>query len=92
MGYIIKPLVTEKMTGLTEKSSEDKKISTGNKKTVETKGAQEETRSYTVKKKDGKSEKKSKTVYTYTLYIYGVENSFSAESQNYFLTALTFVK
>ena len=66
MGYIIKPLVTEKMTGLTEKSSEDKKISTGNKKTVETKGAQEETRSYTVKKKDGKSEKKSKTVYTYT--------------------------
>ena len=65
MGYIIRPLVTEKMNAITEKASQDKKIVTGNKKTVETKGAVEETRSYTVKKKSGEV-KKTKTVYTYT--------------------------
>lgn len=65
MGYIIRPLVTEKMNAITEKASQDKKIVTGNKKTVETKGAVEETRSYTVKKKSGEV-KKTKTDYTYT--------------------------
>ncbi len=65
MGYIIRPLVTEKMNAITEKASQDKKIVTGNKNTVQTKGAVEETRSYTVKKKGGET-KKTKTVYTYT--------------------------
>lgn len=65
MGYIIRPLVTEKMNQITEKASQDKKIVSGNKNTVETKGAVEETKTYTVKKKSG-DVKKTKTVYTYT--------------------------
>ena len=64
MGYIIRPLVTEKMNAITEKASQDKKIVTLNKNKVETKGAVEETRSYTVKNKKGEK-KKTKTVYTY---------------------------
>lgn len=69
MGYIIKPLVTEKMTDLTEKSSEDKVYKTGNKSAIDKKGAKEETTSYTVtRKRDGKTvtENKSKTKYVYT--------------------------
>jgi large subunit ribosomal protein L23 len=66
MGYIIKPLVTEKMTALTEKSSEDKQMTSGSKRTVDTHGATEETKSYTVKRKNGDTVKKSKTVYKYT--------------------------
>ncbi len=65
MGCIIKPLVTEKMTAMTEKSSADKQMTSGSKRTVETHNAVEETKSYTVKRKDGKEEKKTKTVYTY---------------------------
>lgn len=64
MGCIIKPLITEKMTAITEKSSEDKQLTSGSKRTVETHNAVEETKSYTVKK-DGKDVKKTKTVYTY---------------------------
>ena len=64
MGYINRPLVTEKMNAITEKASQDKKIVTLNKNKVETKGAVEETRSYTVKNKKGET-KKTKTVYTY---------------------------
>ena len=66
MGYIIKPLVTEMMNDITEKSSQDKQITTGNKKTVETKGAVEVTKSYTVKSKKHGERKKTKTVYQYT--------------------------
>ncbi len=65
MGYIIKPLVTEKMTAITEKSSEDKQITTKSKRAVENHNATEETINYTVKK-NGKDEKRSKTVYKYT--------------------------
>ncbi len=66
MGCIIKPLVTEKMTALTEKSSEDKQMTSHSKRTVETHNAVEETVNYTVKRKDGKEEKRTKTVYKYT--------------------------
>lgn len=66
MGYIIRPLVTEKMNAITEKAAQDKKIVTGNKKVVETKGAVEETRSYIVKSKKKDPVKKTKTVYSYT--------------------------
>ncbi len=65
MGYIIKPLVTEKMTNLTEKSSEDKVIVSGNKKTVETKGATEQTKTYKVVSKRKGERSKTKTYYTY---------------------------
>ena len=65
MGFIIKPLVTEKMTALTEKTSQDKQITSGSKRTVETHNAVEETKSYTVKH-NGKEEKRTKTVYKYT--------------------------
>lgn len=70
MGFIIKPLVTEKMTKITDKSSEGKKLKTANKKVAERKGATEEKFSYSVyKKRQGKVEKvadKEKTIYTYT--------------------------
>ena len=70
MAFIIKPLVTEKMTKITDKSSEDKKLRASNKKAAEAKGATEEKVSYAVyKKKQGKVEKvadKEKTIYTYT--------------------------
>ena len=42
MAFIIKPLVTEKMTKITDKSSEDKKLRASNKKAAEAKGATEE--------------------------------------------------
>ena len=60
MAFIIKPMVTEKMNGITEKSSADKKLYTSSKK-AEAKNATAETRSYVVK---GAS--KEKTVYAYT--------------------------
>ena len=54
MGFIIKSLVTEKMTKITEKSSEDKKIITCSKKIGEANNAISETRSYVVRKKNFK--------------------------------------
>jgi len=66
MAFIIKPLVTEKMTKITDKSSAEKKFVAGSQKTIDKYNAQEESLSYTVKKKDGKEEKKEKTIHTYT--------------------------
>lgn len=68
MGFIIKSLVTEKMTKITEKSSEDKKIITCSKKIGEANNAISETRSYVVRKKNFKegSIRKEKKIYTYT--------------------------
>ena len=68
MGFIIKSLVTEKMTKITEKSSEDKKIITCSKKIGEANNAISETRSYVVSKKNFKegSIRKEKKIYTYT--------------------------
>ncbi|MCH4148372.1 MAG: 50S ribosomal protein L23 [Prevotella sp.] len=65
MAFIVKPLVTEKMTKVTDKSSAQKKLVAGNKKAIDKYNAQEEKLSYTVKK-NGKEEKKEKTIYTYT--------------------------
>ena len=65
MTFIIKPIVTEKMTKVTEKSSADKKIVVPANR-AEAKGATEEKLSYTVKKKNGQEIKKEKSVYSYT--------------------------
>ncbi len=65
MAFIIKPLVTEKMNDLTEKSSADKKLYTSEKK-AQAKNATAETRSYVVKSKHKEAQTKEKTVYTYT--------------------------
>ena len=64
MTFIIKPIVTEKMTKVTEKSSADKKVVVPANR-AEAKGATEEKISYTVKK-NGQEIKKEKTVYSYT--------------------------
>lgn len=68
MTFIIKPLVTEKMNQITEKSSKAKTL-TVSKKRAEAKNATEQKVSYSVyKKKNGKVEKvadKEKTIYTY---------------------------
>ena len=65
MTFIIKPIVTEKMTKVTEKSSADKKVVVPANR-AEAKGATEEKLSYTVKKKNGQEVKKEKSVYSYT--------------------------
>ena len=65
MGFIIKPVVTEKMTKISDKSSEDRTFKTRSKKIGEAKNAKEETVAYDVKKK-GQTVNKQKTVYTYT--------------------------
>ncbi|SFG68773.1 50S ribosomal protein L23 [Prevotella sp. KH2C16] len=68
MAFIIKPLVTEKMTKLTDKSSVDRKLTAYSKKTADKYNAVEEKRSYTYKtgkKKGGKEVSKEKTVFTY---------------------------
>ena len=66
MAFIIKPIVTEKMTKITEKSSVDKKVRALNKKTAEKNGAVEEKITYTVKKKNAPEVQKEKTILTYT--------------------------
>ncbi|MGN0069381.1 MAG: 50S ribosomal protein L23 [Prevotella sp.] len=66
MAFIIRPLVTEKMNNLSEKSSVRRKFVARSKKTIERNNAVAEVRSYIVKNnrhKDGL--KKEKTVYTY---------------------------
>ena len=66
MAYIIKPLVTEKMTAISEKSSEDKKLYTSKEK-AQVKNATAEVVSYVVKnKKHPEGVNKEKTVYAYT--------------------------
>lgn len=65
MAFIIKPLVTEKMTKITDKSSENKKLKAANEKVAKAKNAAEEKISYVVKKKGKPDVTKEKTVYTY---------------------------
>ena len=66
MSFIIKPLISEKMNNITEKSSVEKKLRARNEKAAQRLGAQAETFSYTVKRKGKADEKKEKTIYTYT--------------------------
>ncbi len=65
MAFIIKPLVTEKVTKMTEKTSVAKKLRAHGKKTIETKNAVEEKLSYVVKRKGKNDVTKEKTIYTY---------------------------
>ena len=65
MAFIIKPLVTEKLTKITERSAQGKRLQARNKKTAEKFGAVEETRSYVVKRKGKTDEKKEKKVLMY---------------------------
>ena len=66
MGFIIKPVVTEKMNTVTEKSSVDKTIRVANEKSAKTHNATAEVRSYVVKnKRHPEGLKKEKTVYSY---------------------------
>ena len=66
MAFIIKPLITEKMTNMTEKSSVEKTLRASNAKAAEKLGAKEEKVSYVVKRKGKADEKKEKTIFTYT--------------------------
>lgn len=67
MAFIIKPLVSEKMTNITEASSKEKSLVARSEKAAKAKGAEAETFSYVVKSKKKKTEvKKEKTVYRYT--------------------------
>ena len=66
MSFIIKPLITEKMTNITEKSSVEKTLRAANAKAAERLGAKEEKVSYVVKRKGKADEKKEKTIFTYT--------------------------
>ena len=70
MAFIIKPLVTEKMTKMTDESSEVKKLRARSKKAIETKNAVAEKISYTVKSKTRArkglpEETREKTIYRY---------------------------
>lgn len=66
MGFIIKPVVTEKMNAITEKSSVDKTIKVANERSAKKHNATAETRNYIVKnKRHPEGLKKEKTVYTY---------------------------
>ena len=66
MAFIIKPLITEKMTNITEKSSVEKTLRAANAEAAKKVGAKEEKVSYVVKRKGKADETKEKTVYTYT--------------------------
>ena len=65
MAFIIKPLVTEKATKITEKTSVAKKLRASNKKAAEKKNAVEEKISFVVKRNGKADENKEKTIYTY---------------------------
>ena len=65
MAFIIKPLVTEKMTNITDKTSESKKLKAANEKAAKVKNAVEEKATFVVKKKGKPDVKKEKTIYTY---------------------------
>ncbi len=66
MAFVIKPIVTEKMTKITEKSSMDRTLRARNAKAAEKLGAKEEKVSYVVKRKGKADETKEKTIFTYT--------------------------
>jgi large subunit ribosomal protein L23 len=67
MAFIIKPLVTEKMNQISEKSSVEKKLHAANAKSAQKHGATEEKVSYKVKKSNRREERsKEKTYFTYT--------------------------
>jgi len=66
MSFILKPLITEKMTNITEKSSVEKTLRARNAKAAEKLGAKEEKVTYVVKRKGKADETKEKTIYTYT--------------------------
>jgi len=66
MAFVIKPIVTEKMTKITEKSSMERTFRASNKKAAEKLGAKEEKVSFVVKHKGKADETKEKTVFTYT--------------------------
>ena len=66
MAFIIKPMVTEKMTKITDKSSVEKKLHARNEKAAQNLGAKAEKVSYTVKRKGKADETKEKTIYSYT--------------------------
>ena len=66
MAFIIKPLITEKMTNLTEKSSVEKTFRAANEKAAQKLGAKAEKFTYVVKRKGKADETKEKTIYTYT--------------------------
>ena len=67
MAFIIKPLVTEKMTKITERSSRDRRFRALNEKSKTAKrlGAVEETFTYVVKRKGKADEKKEKKILVY---------------------------
>ena len=65
MAFIIKPLVTEKMTKITDRSAQGKRLRAHSKKTAEKYGAVEETLTYVVKRKGKADEQKTKTVLMY---------------------------
>jgi large subunit ribosomal protein L23 len=65
MAFIIKPVVTEKMTQMTEKSSVGRTFTSGKKSDIEKKNAVEKKVSYVVKKKGKPDQNKEKTVYVY---------------------------
>ena len=66
MSCIIKPLVTEKMTSITENSSVSKTLHAPNAVAAQKLGAKEEKVSYVVKTKRKGEVKKEKTVFSYT--------------------------
>ena len=66
MAFIIKPLVTEKMTNITEKSSVEKTLLASNAEAAKRLGAKEEKVTYVVKRKGKADETKEKTVYRYS--------------------------
>jgi large subunit ribosomal protein L23 len=66
MAFIIKPLVTEKMTKITDKSSVERTFRALNEKAAERLGAKAENFTYVVKRKGKPDETKEKTIYTYT--------------------------
>ena len=65
MGFISKPLVTEKMTKIAEKTSVEQTLTSGKKSDIEKKGAVEKKFTYVVKKKGKADQTKEKTKYVY---------------------------
>ena len=65
MAFIIKPLVTEKTTKITERTSNSKKLRARGKKTAQAKNAVEEKISYVVKHKGKADVTKEKSIFTY---------------------------
>ena len=67
MAFIIKPLVTEKMNQISEKSSVDKTLRAANEKAAKRLGAKEEKVKIEVKKSNRREARtKEKTIFTYT--------------------------